>query len=230
MNDSNHQLYVTALTDAYPWLTTGEAGEVAGALEREVIESGTFPSSKEAMLAMGNLLDAMGLMATPTLLLQLAGKGSKTTAGQVAASVARTRFEQSCLNRTSKIETPSNIYSEVKTPAITDLEELASLVASKIQLPSVQTVALPASIDGIEKIMAAIAGISGELSWLKSTIDTERQLRRYQDKMGTLEEPGAKNLTETDRRAVIANLGQNLAKSYYNQRSPSGDLADAPQE
>ena len=82
--------YITSLIASFPWLTQAEAAGVA----EQLGEADRSGSAAELIGTFAFVLDRAGLPPTSTLLLNLAGRGSKKTAVDVARNVARARFER----------------------------------------------------------------------------------------------------------------------------------------
>lgn len=86
---------------------------------------------------------------------------------------------------------------------------------------------------GDERILHLLEGVLGEVRWLKSTIDTERQLRRYREAHGPLPEhqPPKGPATTEERRDIVHQLAHSLERDRYSAHVVSPiDSADGHDE
>lgn len=228
--------YVRPLIASFPWLTEAEAASVASGLPPPDPSAG----GAEHMGRMAAALDTAGLLATSTLLVALS-HGSKGTAVAVARGAARARFERA--------RADGNFRSEVKrtstppavpapTPTLVPAPQPHELYAGAEQLRQIvhatveEVLArLPGAFGASdsERVIPLLEGLAGEVRWLKSTIDTERQLRRYREAHGPLPEHQAPQgpASVADRRSVVAGLASSLEKQRFASHvSQSIDMAD----
>lgn len=228
--------YIRPLIASFPWLTESEASGVAAAL----------PSPDSAVPAVDHMsrlavaLENAGLWATSTLLLALS-HGSKGTAVAVARHAARSRFERAGAAAALPPEADSGL---APTPASAAGPTLASRDASideeqlrRCVQETVEDVMakLPGAFGAAERdrIVALLEGLAGEVRWLKSTIDTERQLRRYREAHGPLPEHQAPQglASIAERRSVVAGLASSLEQQRFTSHvAPSIDMADGREE
>lgn len=211
------QDHQTLLLSSFPWLTADEATDVA---MRIAPIPGKVDGVADQMRAIAAELEACGLPPTSSLILGLAGRGSKSTAVQIARDVARARFEQARPTSEQSVMPAAALQT---TPAL-DENTIRSIVKDALsQLPA----AFGAAPTNNSEVLDRIAALASELRWLKSTIDTERQLRRYQEKHGPLPEPGLPTSTPQERRTVIAQLAGSLERDRFKgQVITTYDAAD----
>lgn len=224
----------TLLQASFPWLTAPEAVAVVAALPPLDQRPG---SASTAMRATAAALDAAGLPPTSSLLLALCG-GSKSTALQLARDTARARFERATAmaSRPGGISTPA-----VPTPAPPAIPVVGDSAPSSSPAKSPPDLhAPPASVQAIlnqedrellHKALQRLEGVAQDVHWLKSTVDTERQLRRAVEVNGELPEFKAPRgaSTPAERRNVVAQLSSSLEKDRFGAMFPR-DSADGPEE
>ena len=228
--------YIRPLIASFPWLTESEAGDVAAALPSP------DPSAPAAdhMNRLAVALDNAGLLATSTLLLALS-HGSKGTAVAVARRAARSRFERAGAAAAFPSEvdcgrTPSPVPAPGSTPAPQDPRTGEEQLRRCVQATVEDVLAkLPGAFGALDsdRIVPLLEGLAGEVRWLKSTIDTERQLRRYREAHGPLPEHQAPQgpASAADRRSVVAGLASSLEQQrFVSHVSPSIDMADGREE
>lgn len=218
--------YIPFLTASFPWLADDEAAAVAASL----------PAPDEALSAstqMGELaaaLDQAGLPPTSTLLLSLAGRGSKGTAVAIARGAARARFEQA-----------GAVALQSQAPSVPTAPVPAAGI-SKAQVRQVAQAAvesvlamMPGAFAGSahdDRVIPLIESVAGEVRWLRSTIDTERQLRRYREAHGPLPEHQAPQgpATTEGRRTVVQQLAHSLERDRFVSHVGPVDMADGREE
>lgn len=86
---------------------------------------------------------------------------------------------------------------------------------------------------GDERVCKMLDSVLGEVRWLKSTIDTERQLRRYREAHGPLPEHQAPKgpATTEERRDIVHQLAHSLERDRYSAHVASLiDSADGRDE
>lgn len=198
------------LRATFSWLTDIEVDQVAERLQVHVSDT---MSARDQMLAFGRILDQIGLRVTGPLLLSLVGRGSKTAAVEVARDISRARFERAFYDTSA--ETPAGAGT-IDTAAVSELlrGQLADLAFQPHSSKDLE--ALSARVGDAIGLLKHVAG---DVRWLKSSIDTERQLRRYINKHGPLEEPAAAAASDQERRNIIGNLAQSLQKDYYRSNT-----------
>lgn len=84
-----------------------------------------------------------------------------------------------------------------------------------------------------DRVLPLIEGLAGDVRWLKSTIDTERQLRRYREAHGPLPEHQAPQgpPSAADRRTVVQELASSLERERFTSHvAASIDIADGREE
>lgn len=225
-------------------------------------------TAAEQIGALASVLDRAGLPPTSTLLLNLAGRGSKKTAVDVARNVARARFEQATQLRTqghgrgaigvAPAVTVGVGEAEVRAAVRAAVEE--ALVAGPNLFAGGDRVAAAAGLNdtqvrevvhatveatlammpgafgggaGDERVLKMLEGVLGEVRWLRSTIDTERQLRRYREAHGPLPEHQAPKgpATTEERRDIVHQLAHSLERDRYTAHVASPiDSADGRDE
>lgn len=226
--------YIRPLIASFPWLTESEASGVAAALPSP--DPATPAADHMSHLAVA--LDNAGLLATSTLLLALS-HGSKSTAVAVARRAARTRFERAGaatahLPEVNYGRTPSRAPGPTPAPRdpYIDEDELRRCIQATVE----DVVAkLPGAFGASDsdRIVPILEGLAGEVRWLRSTIDTERQLRRYREAHGPLPEhlPPQGAASAADRRSVVAGLASSLEQQRFTSHvAPSMDMADGREE
>lgn len=251
--------YIPPLIASFPWLTEAEAAGVA----EQLGEAEGATSAAEQIGAFAAVLDRAGLPPTSTLLLNLAGRGSKKTAVDVARNTARARFEQATLLRTQGLGAAPAVTAalgeaEARTVVHAVVEAGVAMrpnpfggsdqVAAAAGLSEVQvrevvhatvetTLAMmPGAFGGgvgDERVLKMLESVLGEVRWLKSTIDTERQLRRYREVHGPLPEHQAPKgpATTEERRDIVHQLAHSLERNRYSAHVASPiDSADGRDE
>lgn len=202
MTSKSHQLQTS-----FPWLSDAEAAEVAERLD-QVPRDGAVA---DQMTAIAEELDSLGLPPTSSLLLALAGRGSKGTAVAISRASARRRFESA---RARLEESPGADESTGPGAVPADVSRLINLME--------QLSASPAH-DGIGKdVLREVIALRAEFSWLKSCIDTERQLRKHEEKGGTLQEPRAAVITPASRAHLVATVSSGLERARYKPDPADG--------
>ena len=257
--------YITSLIASFPWLTEAEASGVA----EQLGEVEGFASAAEQISALASVLDRAGLPPTSTLLLNLAGRGSKKTAVDVARNVARARFEHAtrlrtqghgcggAINMAPVVDAglgEADVCAAVRAAVEEALATRTNLVAggdqaataaglSETQVREIVHATVEATLAmmpgafgggaGDERILKLIEGVLGEVRWLRSTIDTERQLRRYREAHGPLPEHQAPKgpATTEERRDIVHQLAHSLERDRYSAHVASSiDSADGRDE
>lgn len=202
--------YIPFLAGSFPWLTDIEAAAVAASLPLP-------DETRSAATQMGVLataLDQAGLPPTSTLLLCLAGRGSKGTAVSIARNVARARYERAH-------SAPSPRHPVLPPIPAASVGLISDAQVRQVAQAAVESVlaTMPGAFGSSaydDRVIPLIESVAGEVRWLRSTIDTERQLRRYREIHGPLDEHKAQQgpATTEERRAVV----QQLAHSLERQR------------
>lgn len=226
--------YIRPLIASFPWLTESEASGVAAALP----SPDPAVSAADHMSRLAVALDNAGLLATSTLLLALS-HGSKGTAVAVARRAARTRFERAGAAAALPPEggsgrTPSPAPGPTPAPreSYIDEEQLRRCVQATVEDVLAKLPGAFGASDS-DRIVPLLEGLAGEVRWLKSTIDTERQLRRYRESHGPLPEHQAPQgpASAADRRSVVAGLASSLERQRFTSHvAPSIDMADGREE
>lgn len=203
----------THLLASFPWLTPEEVSNISEQL-RGVLEEGV--SAIDQMRSVAAVLESSGLPPTSSLLLSIVGRGSKNTAVQIARDTARKRFEQAKAAITKQAATTApSPGSDIDAAAIVDILR---------KVLSEQTPVAPAPATSPE-ILELLSMIAGDVRWLKSTIDTERQLRRYQETYGHLREPGVTPTNPQERRTLVASLTGTLERDRFK-----GSVSSVPDD
>lgn len=216
--------YIPFLLTSFPWLTEPEAAGVAAHLAQ--VEQ--FQSAADQIQAFALVLDQAGLPPTSTLLLSLAGRGSKQTAVAVARATARARFERAASEKAARAE------RDGASPAPTALSETAVRQMVEATVESVMAT-LPGSFSSgeiDERVVKMLGTLAGDVAWLRSTIDTERQLRRYREAHGPLPEHQAPQgpPTTAQRRDVVQQLAGSLERERFKAHVGPLDSADGRDE
>lgn len=218
--------YTPPLIASFPWLTESEAAGVG----QQLVQAGQFSSAAEQMASIAAVLENSGLPPTSTLILSLAGRGSKATAVEIARSVARARFERA---RTATRPANDSALVAPEAPAM-GLEEaqVRDVVHAAVEAMLAVTPGVFASRAGDDRVIKLLEGLSGEVHWLRSTIDTERQLRRYREAHGPLPEHQASHgpATTAERRNVVQRLAQSLERDRFIAHVGRIDIADGIEE
>lgn len=212
------------LAQTFPWLTPAECDSVA-----EHVRQQDRPdlSARERMRRLVCSLDDFGLRLSSTRLLQILGAGSKSDAVNVMQIFARERFDRAVQEKTHI----GNAEARPQTQEHASIDQFQEILRQ-----AVAGVSAPARTEtDLHQLQQQLAGLSGlvnhmagDLRWLKSTIDTERQLRRYQETYGDLAE--TPRAPETSRRQVVNQLTGTLQASYVKAQTqaPAGvNRADA---
>jgi len=199
-----------AIGSSFPWLERPEIEQICETLP--ITQTGT---GADVMRAVAMALDQNGLPPTSSLLLNIVGRGSKGTAVQIARDVARARFESAQRKEVGEGSRESAGLDESTIRAM--LEEF------------VEHHRAPTAVNS--EIVQLIRGLAGEVNWLKSTIDTERQLRRYQESSGDGAGHQIRPQTPTqERRAIVSQLASSLEKDRFGSQYRETDPADGAQE
>ncbi len=201
-----------ALAASFPWLDAGETEQVCQQLQ--VGENG---SAIERMRVTADTLDMLGLPPTSSLLLAIVGRGSKGAAVQVARETARGRFERA--TRAPRQSAPG--VAQVDATSVR-----AMLLEAVTQLRS------PSSMSATEsEIVQMLRSVSGDVNWLKSTIDTERQLRKHLEQPGAAVQEGQKQPSRVqERRAIVSDLARSLESNRFGSSFCAPDPTDGAQE
>lgn len=218
--------YIPFLRASFPWLADDEAAVAASSLPAP-------DDSVAAAVHMNELaaaLDQAGLPPTSTLLLALAGRGSKATAVAVARGVARSRFEQAGAVAVRPQALAARMTPE---PGAGIAEDQVRLVA-QAAIESVLAM-MPGAFAGgpsDDRVVPMIESLAADVRWLRSTIDTERQLRRYLEAHGLLPEHQARQAPATteQRRNVVQHLASSLERDRFTAHSQPVDMADGRDE
>lgn len=217
----NPQLSVqTAVLSAFPWLTASEGREVTDALQAARIDT---VSATAQMQRYGEVLDNMGLRVATPLLMAVCGRGSKTAAVEVVRNISRHRFDQARAGdqthyvQAKLMQAPVAPFDVGNVPEL--IREAAVQVLSGIAMtekPEAQSGVPKALTEVLKEVRSDLQYLSGEMRWLKTTVDTERQLRRHLEQHGALTESSAPVPAnqELARREVIQSLSTSLARSY----------------
>lgn len=166
--------HVSSLLTSFPWLTPTEAALVSQYLP--CADAGKTASMQ--MQAIAIALDQAGLPPTSTLLLALAGRGSKATAVSVARAAGRARYEGA---KKAAHQAPCNQRSNPTENLVVDEATVRGIIQSTVKAA---LALMPSAIEGEtanERTLKAVEILSEDVRWLKSTIDTERQLRKYRE-------------------------------------------------
>jgi hypothetical protein len=229
--------YIPALIASFPWLTESEAANVAQLLD-DVDPTG---SAADQITGLAEVLDKAGLPPTSTLLLKLAGRGSKKTAVAAARTSARARFERARdqTPRAYDLAAPASTALAVNAAPATGMEaaQVRELVQDTVECVLAAMPGAFASGAGDDRVLKLIEGLSHEVHWLRSTIDTERQLRRYREMHGPLPEHQVSQgpATTAERRDVVQQLAHSLERQRFGTQvdAQAGyriDSADGAQE
>lgn len=209
-----------ALLASYPWLTATEAAAVYENLPSPIAG---VPAT-ELIRTIAEHLEERGLPPTSSLLLTLAGRGSKTVAVRVSREIARRRFE-----RAAGKPNPTTVVTSTVRASSDQIEVAQSSLSSAVY--ELRALVANAQSPDTAPILASIAG---DVAWLKSTIDTERQLHRYQAKYGPLTDIAVQGATDAaQRRTKVGDLTSSLeAVRFKGDATPPArrDFADAPDE
>ena len=216
--------YIPSLTASFKWLAENEAAAVAASLPGpDHAESAT--AQMEALAA---ALDHAGLPPTSTLLLALAGRGSKGPATDIARSVARARFEKAreIARQAETLPSPALPTAGISEAQVHQVAHAA--VESVLAM-------MPGAFAGKtadDRVAPMIESLAADVRWLKSTIDTERQLRRYREAHGPLPEHQAQQgpTTTEQRRNVVQHLASSLERDRFATHSQPVDMADGRDE
>lgn len=211
----------------------------------QAVRLDTIPA-KAQMQRYGEVLDNMGLRVAAPLLMAVCGRGSKTAAVEVVRDISRQRFDQARAREKPRSEQVMKVDAGLSIPAlptspIFNSEIMPALIKEVISeaiqqeflnitllntaTPSQQDSHSDASLTQmLTKVLSDVQYLSGEMRWLKSTIDTERQLRRYLEKHGALSEPKAPAPADPDqvRRERIQNLSTSLSQDHYKSITGGG--------
>lgn len=220
--------YTPALITSFPWLTEIEAAGVAQLLG-EVDQS---TSAADLIANIAAVLENAGLPPTSTLLLNLAGRGSKATAVEAARSIARARFERArTVVRPAQDVAPRAAAAATPAPALNETQAREVAHAAVEAMLAMMPGAF-ASGAGDDRVLKLLEGLSGEVHWLRSTIDTERQLRRYREAHGPLPEHQAAQgpATTAERRDVVQRLANSLERERFAAHVGRIDSADGIEE
>jgi hypothetical protein len=226
--------YIRPLIASFPWLTESEASSVAAKLPLR----DPSVSAADHMTRIAASLDNAGLLATSTLLLALS-HGSKGTAVAVARSAARARFERACAVDAPPPARKQDTLSPLPEQAVPAPRELniGELQVRQIVQSTVEDVLarLPGAFGSTEgdRIVPLLDGLAGDVRWLKSTIDTERQLRRYREVHGPLPEHQVSQAppSAAERRTVVQDLANSLERDRFGAHVPLPiDMADGREE
>jgi len=223
--------YIPSLIASFPWMTEAEAAGVAKLLA----DVDPTTSAADQIAGLAEVLDKAGLPPTSTLLLNLAGRGSKATAVAAARTTARARFERA---RCAIPEPHVLPAAAPATPAASINEaQVRELVHTTVEGVLAMMPGAFATGTGDERVFKLLEGLSGEMHWLRSTIDTERQLRRYREVHGPLPEHQASQgaATTAERREVVQQLAESLERDRFGAhvRAPAAyriDSADGSEE
>jgi hypothetical protein len=208
------------LSAHYPCLTQAEVGEVARSLEARLDET---QSGRRQMRVFAETLDELGLPPSAQLLMNLVGKGSKTAATEVVREVARIRFDRA--RQAGADENTFKNWEVLPASVPADITQIMAAIEGRLsQLTATPAVAAGQAASVFEEILSLARHTSSEVRWLKSAIDTERQLARYQNQFGPMPDPAAPRPPETKeaRQQVIHSLTANLQKNYF--KGPVGPL------
>jgi len=200
---------------AFSWLSQEEAREVAEGLDKE---SDARLSAKPQMEKFANLLDRFGLRVTAPLLMALSGRGSKGAAVDVVRELSRRRFDEAKKIRTDLDVVPDKLRVDISRPAAGEHIDVSTLVdAVSREVTEIMQNALDkfSSLPALQNAARMLEVTAGDVNWLKSTIDTERQLRRHVEINGVLPEPAAPSASDPAkaRRAIVAVLSESLQES-----------------
>jgi len=223
--------YIPSLIASFPWLTEAEAADVAQLLH----DVDPTSSAADQIAALAQVLDKAGLPPTSTLLLNLAGRGSKATAVAAARKTARARFERA---RIPSSDAHAVTAAAAVAPAAQINEtQVRDLVHATVEGVLAMMPGTFATGAGDERVFKLLEGLTGEMHWLRSTIDTERQLRRYREVHGPLPEHQAPqgSATTAERREVVQQLAASLERERFGAHvsaSPAYriDSADGSEE
>lgn len=217
--------YAPALIASFPWLTEIEAAGVVHLLGD--VDSST--SAADQMAKIAAVLENAGLPPTSTLLLNLAGRGSKATAVEIARSTARARFE-----RARSLSSPIQKTALVALGAAPVLNEtqVRDVAHAAVEAMLAMMPGTFASGAGDDRVLKLLEGLSGEVLWLRSTIDTERQLRRYREAHGPLPEYQVSQgpTTTVERRDIVQQLAHSLERQRFGTHVGPIDSADGAEE
>lgn len=221
--------YIAPLIKSFPWLTEAEAAGVAEQLGHATPSK----SAADHLAALATILDQAGLPPTSTLLLTLAGRGSKDTAVSVAREFARARFDkaQKAVVRDHGAGESTAVAATAGAPW--DEGRVRQLVQATVEsaLSMMPGAFAGGAID--DRALRLLEGVSGEVRWLRSTIDTERQLRRYREAHGPLPEHQAPQgpAAPAQRRDVVQQLAGSLERDRFgSQAGRAVDSADGREE
>jgi hypothetical protein len=218
--------FIPPLISSFPWLTEDEATDVA----QRLAEAGVFATAADQLAAFAVVLDGLGLPPTSTLLLSLAGRGSKATAVSVSRATARARFEQARQGAAQVVD--ASAAGTVAKGGL-DGDQLRDLLHATVESVLAAMPGAFGTTSGDERILQLLEGVSGEVRWLRSTIDTERQLRRYREVHGPLPEHQAPQgrATAEERRGVVHQLADSLERERFQAHVGRAiDSADGREE
>ena len=187
----------------FSFLNPGEIETVAQYLRLAV---DTHIQAKYQMQKYAEVLEKNGLRATAPLLLELAGRGSKTAAVEVVSRLNRARFDHA----SRRDNVAAALPVEHKSTRIEDGTPTSPLNADHGQrIQEFLNESLMTEFEGLKKHVRSIESTVG---WLRTTIDTERQLTRYKNKFGDLAEPTARSepYTDAERKLLIDNFTESL--------------------
>lgn len=218
--------YTQALIASFPWLTEVEVAGVAQLVGN--VDQST--SAADQITAIAAALENAGLPPTSTLLLNLAGRGSKATAVEATRRIARARFERARgMKHPTALATPATPASPISPPGMSETQ-VRDVAHAAVETMLAMMPGAFASGAGDDRVLKLLEGLSGEVHWLRSTIDTERQLRRYREAHGPLPEHQAGPATTADRRDVVQQLANSLERERFGAHVGRIDSADGAEE
>lgn len=218
--------HTQALIASFPWLTEVEAAGVAQ-LVRNV---GHSTAAADQIAAIAAALENAGLPPTSTLLLNLAGRGSKATAVEATRRIARARFERARgMGHSTAPATPAAPATSTALPELSETQ-VRDVAHAAVEAMLAMMPGSFASGSGDDRVLKLLEGLSGEVHWLRSTIDTERQLRRYREAHGPLPEHQVAPASTADRREVVQQLANSLERKRFGAHVGRMDSADGVEE
>lgn len=208
--------YAEEVVLAFNWLSLEESREVAEAL---CLEIDPRLSAKPQMEKFAQLLDRFGLRVSAPLLMTLSGRGSKGAAVDVVKELSRRRYDEAKKVRNESGPKDGNaeefgVRSATAGPGIDAfvvIEAVGREMKGIMQDALEKANSMPALVSAIRML----ENTAGDLSWLKSTIDTERQLRRHMEANGSLPEPRAPSSSDPakERRLIVSQLHDSLQET-----------------
>lgn len=229
-----------ALKAEFPWMT----GEGVDYVMDELGRTRSAGNFKAQMESIAHCLTDMGLVVGPRLLLRLAGGGSNSTATRVVMEQMQRRFDRHVERRAISIPGlhAPELVSNCTTTTMTHPDErlfvyrTSAHISDQTKPPPEEITPDPRTAEIMEQMLGTVQllkqqfeRVDGNIAWLKSTIDTERQLRKYMEQKGPLPEPSPTQRTADVNRRIINNLSQQLSEDYSGRGELAKPGRSAPQ-